>query len=184
MVVADDLYRIIKAARQTRIDGTVGQLEYYIIERALLGSIGGKRLHMFALSGGGGGSRGKRGIFPTEVVNNPYFESKPPKHAESDPKHEHGGPLPLGWYTVSPPRASTKAERAQMGRCAKLTPRKWTNMMNRRGMFIHGQGLHGSDGCIVPVVEKKEFHAFMDSLDREGGATLYVGESIEGYRFA
>lgn len=154
------------------------------MERALLGSFGSRRFHMFALSGGGGGSKGRLGIFPTEVVNNPYFESKRAKGPERDPKHEHGGPLPLGWYTVSPPRASTKAERARMGRCAKLTPRKWTNMMNRRGMFIHGQGPHGSDGCIVPVVEKKVFDAFMDSLDRAGGATLYVDESIEGYRFA
>ena len=54
----------------------------------------------------------------------------------------------------------------------------------RKPFLIHKRGPHGSDGCIVPMIGPKEFQDFMDSLDRDNGGTLYVDESIEGYRFA
>ena len=71
-----------------------------------------------------------------------------------------------------------------MGRCAKLTPQKGMATLNRDGLFIHGRGRHGSDACIVPILDRTEFQRFMDLLDEDSGGTLYVDESIEGYRFA
>src|ERR1051325_6099328 len=150
----------------------MAQLEYYIMERVLLGNVGGHRIRIFALSGGGGGRL--TNLIPTDIVNNPYFEWRETKGKENSPKHVHGGPLPVGWYTVSPTSASKKSETAQMGRCAKLTPRKGTLMMTRQGMFIHQRGKHGSDGCIVPVLDRDAFNDLMDALDKDGGGVLYV----------
>ena len=71
-----------------------------------------------------------------------------------------------------------------MGPFARLTPLRASNMMNRTGLFIHGQGRHGSDGRIVPILERRDFQSIMNSLDEDREGSLFVDESIEGYRFA
>lgn len=166
----------------------VARLEYYIMERVLKGTVGNTSIQFFALSGGAGGRW--HNSFPLEVVNgrkfpvfnNPYFEALKTKGALIDPRHVHGGPIPPGWYWVRRSHVSRQA-----GRCAELVPQKGTYMMGRdtkEPFLIHAQGPHGSDGCIVPIIERKEFYRFMDLLDKDNGGTLYVDESIEGYRFA
>jgi hypothetical protein len=51
----------------------MARLEYYIIERVLRGTVGTARVQYFVLSGGGGR---RNDIFPTEAVNNPYYEGR------------------------------------------------------------------------------------------------------------
>jgi hypothetical protein len=153
----------------------MARLEYYIMERILRGTVGGKPVHFFALSGGGGGRRGKP--FPTDIVNNPYFESR--QYIES--KGQDGGPIPPGWYWI---RHSDAKDFPKHGVCVRLQPMKHTFVMGRGGFLIHGRGRFGSEGCIVPMIDSRELGKFIDALDVEGGGTLYVDESIEGYRFA
>jgi hypothetical protein len=157
----------------------MARLEYYIIERVLQGTVGRRKVHYFALSGGAGGSSLR--AFLTEMVNNPYFESQRGNDIKA-PKHIHGGPIPPGWYWI---RRATARDTAHHGPCARLEPMPGTNLMGRSGGFlIHGRGRHGCDGCIVPMIDKRELKNFIDSLDGDGGGTLYVEESIEGYRLA
>jgi hypothetical protein len=153
----------------------MARLEYYIMERTLRGSVGGKAVHFYALSGGGGGRRGNP--VPTEVVNNPYFEGR--EYIES--RGQDGGPIPPGWYWIL---HSNPKDFSQHGICVRLKPMKHTFVMGRGGFLIHGQGPRGSQGCIVPMIDSDQLTKLIKALDEDGGGTLYVDESIEGYRFA
>ena len=146
-------------------------LTYYIFEGVLVGNAGGRSFHLLALSGGGGGSTKSR---PAASMNNPYMTAL--KTTSPGAQHQHGGPLPSGWYKILKP-----AQHPHLGRSALLEPRIPNAMMGRGGFFIHGRGPHGSDGCIVPLSQFKEL---MDALDQSGGGTLRVEEGLGASRFA
>jgi hypothetical protein len=165
----------------------MARLEYYIMERTLRGTIGAKQVHFFALSGGGGGRSSNP--FPTDLVNNPYFESR--EYIKE--KHQEGGPILPGWYWIL---HSNPVDFPKHGKCVRLLPMKdrprpttprypGDFMVRSRGpFFIHGRGSIGSEGCIVPMITRPELEKLIEALDKDGGGTLYVDESFEGYRFA
>jgi len=149
-------------------------LTYYIFEGILVGQAGGKSFHIFALSGGGGGSKStKPGWVAGGVVNNPYMTGL--KERDTKSGHRHGGPLPVGRYTIAKPEANHGGK----GRWATLVPDPWNVMMNRAGFAIHGRGQHGSDGCIVPT-NPADFQRLMDALEADGGGVLHVLSSMDG----
>jgi hypothetical protein len=156
------------------------RLTYYIFEGVLAGNADGKFFHIFALSGGGGGSKStKKGWVKNDVVNNPYMTGLVTKGSHDDPKHVHGGPIPRGGYIIAKP-----AWNKDLGLSAKLTPMPGNKMAGRTGGFyIHGRGPHGSDGCIVPT-NAQEFHNLMQALENEGGGSLYVLTTTTGMEFA
>jgi len=155
------------------VQATAGaaRLSYYIFEGVLIGTAGGKPFHLFALSGGGGGSTRQP---PSSSTNNPYMTGL--KTAGRGAKHSHGGPLPVGWYSIRKP-----AKHPHLGRAARLVPGSAGQMLGRDGFFIHARGPHGSDGCIVPLSGFKEL---MDALEKSNGGTLRVEEGMGGTRFA
>jgi hypothetical protein len=148
-------------------------LTYSIFEGVLTGSVAGKRFHLTAYSGGGGGSTANR---TDPSMNNPYMESLKTKDSKKA-GHVHGGPIPPGRYSIYAP-----AHHAHLGLSARLVhPR--LRPMTRDGFFIHGRGPHGSDGCIVPI-HKTDFTDLMAALTTSGGGTLFVVETLAGDRFA
>ena len=143
------------------------QLTYYIFEGVLAGTIGSDMVHVIAWSGGAGGSTKN----PTDdSANNPYRYAL--KERDSKKHHVHGGPIPPGKYQILPP-----AKHDKLGLSAKLEPSR-TLPNHRGGFYIHGQGPHGSDGCIVP--EKAEFPDLMAKLKASQGGTLFVLEGMDG----
>lgn len=157
----------------------MAELTYYIFEGVLVGTAGEKSFHIFALSGGGGGSKSKqKGWVKSEVVNNPYMTGLETKDTKSG--HQHGGPIPVGGYQIEKPEKNHKGH----GRWASLTPMSGNKMAGRSGGFaIHGRGQHGSDGCIVPT-NPANFHQLMDALEKDGGGTLFVLPAMGGTDFA
>jgi hypothetical protein len=151
----------------------MAELTYYIFEGVLVGFAGGGFIQIFSGSGGGAGSTKN----PTAwTANSPYATVVKTKGKASSKQHEHGGPLPLGRYTIHP-----SSKHQKLGRACYLEPNKRTYMFGRSGFYIHGKGRHGSDGCIVPS-ERLPF--LLDRIDRDGGGTLHVMEGMEGDRFA
>jgi hypothetical protein len=148
-------------------------LTYYINEGVLVALIGGRTLHLEALSGGGGGSRTNPTV---HSANNPYMTGLKTTGAKAT--HVHGGPIPVGTYTVSVPE-----NHPHLGRASRLTPASRQPMHGRGGFFIHGRGSHGSDGCIVPL-NAAQFSLLMNALQNSGGGSLVVQEAMSGGRFA
>jgi hypothetical protein len=156
----------------------MAQLTYYIFEGVLAGSAGGKTIHIFALSGGGGGSKSKKkGWVDPNVVNNPYMTGLKTEDTKSG--HQHGGPIPVGSYTIAKPEKNHSGH----GRWASLVSGAGNVMGGRSGFAIHGSGPHGSDGCIVPT-NPADFHSLMDALEKDGGGTLTVLSAMGGMEFA
>ena len=153
-----------------RAPGTA-HLTYYIFEGVLVGFIGTEMVHLHAWSGGAGGSTKN----PTDgSANNPYMYAL--KEVDTKKKHIHGGPIPPGPYRILPP-----SHHGKLGLSAKLEPdRKLPG--NRGGFYIHGQGPHGSDGCIVP--KKDDFPSLMDKLTASHGGSLFVAQTMEDGAFA
>ena len=147
------------------------QLTYYIFEGVLVGSIDTEMIHVIAWSGGAGGSKRKDGPDP-EVVNNPYLYGRKAVGKAKDPAHVHGGPIPPGRYQIYPP-----SEHPTLGLSSFLKPLQ--RLPNKRGeFFIHKQGRHGSDGCIVPTDES--FAQLMGKLKASGGGNLHVCQCMDG----
>lgn len=143
-------------------------LTFAIFEGVLTGTAGGKSWHVFAASGGRGGSKTPKVVDPT-VANNPYATGVKLKSGNS------GGPIPAGRYVIEKPVANYKGR----GRWAKLIPDKCNSMHGRAGFAIHGSGPRGSDGCIVPK-NKAEFHELMNALEADNGGTLFVIDTFDG----
>jgi type VI secretion system (T6SS) effector TldE1-like protein len=148
-------------------------LTYYLFEGLLVGTAGSRRVHITALSGGGGGSTKAT---PAPSTNNPYMTGF--KTIDTKTQHVHGGPIPPGKYVITTPN-----RHPHLGRAAQLTPCGPQPMYGRSGFYIHGRGVHGSDGCIVPL-DTTEFDHLMTALEHSRGGTLYVEEAMGGDRFA
>lgn len=151
-------------------------LTYYIFEGVLVGTVGGQPIHIFAESGGGGGSTAKAGPSEPATVNNPYSTGQ-----KLNPKAGHrGGAIPTGRYTIAKPSAFHST------RGARLTPAHPAHFAKaaggRGGFWIHGRGPLGSDGCIVPMVHS-QFQTLLDGLNKDGGGTLFVMEAMGGGAF-
>ena len=147
-------------------------LTYYIFEGVLVGRAGGSTFHLLALSGGGGGSKVNPQNFGGGFY--PYLTGK--KTTGTGPSHQHGGPIPPGRYIIHPP-----AQNAHLGLSAFLEPDRTNTMMGRDAFYIHGQGPHGSDGCIVPL---ENFQGLMAAIGKDGGGMLFVQEAMGSTRFA
>jgi hypothetical protein len=168
------------AKETTRSVAGTAQLTYYIFEGVLVGCIERDLIHISAWSGGGGGSTQHR---TDDSANNPYMSANNPymyalKEVDNKAKHIHihGGPIPPGAYRIHSPDHHPK-----LGLSAQLQP--LTPLPNNRGGFyIHGQGPHGSDGCIVP--SKDDFQGFMEKLKVSKGGKLHVSQAMDGVAFA
>jgi hypothetical protein len=149
------------------------QLTYYLFQGLLVGTADNRFFHIPALSGGGGGSTKSA---PADSANNPYRTAL--KTRETDQGHVHGGPIPPGRYMIAAP-----AQHPHLGHSAQLTPAGSQPMYGRGGFYIHGRGVHGSDGCIVPLFAD-QFADLMRALEQSNGGVLQVDESMGGERFA
>jgi hypothetical protein len=148
-------------------------LTYYIFEGVLVGTVDGKTIHIWAKSGGGGGST--KGASAPDAVNNPYLTSQKLKVGI------RGGPIPIGRYKIQRPAPWHR------GLAARLEPEPPSHFQKRTGrgggFLIHGSGPLGSDGCIVPT-DKAEFLALINGLMKDNGGILTVLETMGGERFA
>ena len=151
-------------------------LTYYIKEGILVGQVAGKLIHIFAASGGGGGTKKISGPAEPSTVNNPYLTGQR-KHGRV-----RGGPIPVGRYIIEPPKPwhHTQAARLQ----PSVSAAHFSAATGRDGGFlIHGRGPLGSDGCIVPKIPS-QFIELMNGLASDVGGTLTVLEAQSGSRFA
>lgn len=148
-------------------------LTYLIFEGLLTGTAGDQFVHLTALSGGGGGSTKHR---TSAAVNNPYMEAL--RTRGEGGYHVHGGPIPPGKYLICKP-----GRHRHLGLSAQLIHTASKAPMGRDGFYIHGQGPHGSDGCIVPI-DVSQFRRLMDLLTQSHGGILWVQEAMNDDRFA
>jgi len=151
-------------------------LTYYIFEGVLVGVVNGTFIHIFAHSGGGGGSTNAAGPSEPDAVNNVYRTGQ----LTRTDRGIRGGPIPTGKYTIRRP------SRWHGGRAARLEPADpigFQKTTGRSGGFlIHGRGPLGSDGCLVPLLSA-QFHALMDGLEKDDGGTLWVLQAMGGSMF-
>jgi hypothetical protein len=116
----------------------MSNLLFNIATARFSGKVGDFAFDVKAWSGGRGGTKTRGAAHPV-IVNNPLLTAMKLKgHRATD----HGGPLPLGLYTLVP------HEREQDW--IRLIPSNLNAMHGRDGFAIHGRGPRGSDGCIVP----------------------------------
>ena len=145
---------------------TEANLQYSITLARLWGTIGTTHISINAVSGGRAGSTNANAVDHV-VANNVLKMGQKTNHA----KGIHGGPLPIGRYTIS-----AAAQHPHLGLSARLTPTTGGltfGMLDRSGFLIHGRGSHGSDGCIVPVTAA-EFQRLMKELKAISGGELTV----------
>lgn len=152
-------------------------LTYYISEGVLVGSVNGTFIHVFAHSGGGGGSTRATGPSDPDAVNNVYLTGQ----LTQPGRDVRGGPIPPGRYIIRKPG------RWHGGRAARLEPTDplgFQKATGRSGGFlIHGRGPLGSDGCLVPLLSA-QFHTLMDGLEKDDGGILWVLQAMGGAMFA
>jgi hypothetical protein len=114
-------------------------LTYNIIEALLTGNVDGVQFNARANSGGRGGSK-LGGVQQYFLANNPF--STGVKLREGKPASV-GGTLPMGRYTLRLHESRKN--------WIRLIPAAGNQMHGRSGFAIHGRGVRGSDGCIVPT---------------------------------
>ena len=162
---------LVHGKKTVRRSPGTAQLTYYIFEGVLVGFIGTELIHLSAWSGGAGGSNKNR---PDDSANNPYMYAMREVDNKKKKIHVHGGPIPPGGYRILPP-----GHHANLGLSARLEPEPPRRLPNDRGGFyIHGQGPHGSDGCIVP--SKADFPGLMEKLKASQGGSLHVCQAMDG----
>jgi hypothetical protein len=113
---------------------------YLIKERLLFGDVGGEHFSMTAVSGGRAGSK-EGGVVDHSVANNPYCTGQKLNNSRGIV----GGPIPCGTYVM-------EIDTTKKSKWIRLVPHSSNFMGSRGGFAIHGKGLRGSDGCIVPLV--------------------------------
>jgi hypothetical protein len=129
-------------------------LTYSIAREWLEGKVGTKKFAMRTWSGGGRG-RTEAGA---ERTWSSYDVKR--KTTPKGPKHVHGGPLPPGLYVCR-----FVANHTKFGDCVYLEQTISSLVevshdgqiafVDRDAFFIHKQGQHGSDGCLVPESESE-----------------------------
>lgn len=140
------------------------QLTYYVAEGILVGTVAGKDFHIAAVSGGVGASTNNTltgAVDKTKAVVS-SLKNGAPAHT-----HVPGGPIPTGSYSIEPP-----AKHPTLGLSARLDT-LFVKAVARDGFYIHGNGPHGSDGCIVPVVAA-DFQRLMTALRASDGGYMAV----------
>lgn len=138
-------------------------LEFNIALGRLWGTANNLVWDLAAKSGGGGGSR--LGDWDPKIVNNPDATGQ----SVDKKKGVRGGPIPVGRYKIHRPSRSLT-----LGQCALLDPIDACVARDNPAtgrFYIHGQGLLGSDGCIVPL---SRFGELMHALQSDGGGELRV----------
>lgn len=115
------------------------ELIYNTAEARLYGDVDGKLIRCTALSGGRGGTK-KSGAAHPVLVNNPMLTGVKLNEKKKD---SIGGPLPTGLYTL--------VNHETRKNWIRLIPSASNAMQGRSGFAIHGRGMRGSDGCIVPT---------------------------------
>lgn len=113
------------------------ELTYNIASGQLSGNIDGERISAYAGSGGRAGTK-TNGATNWWLANNPLATRVGLPADKSHP----GGPLPMGIYRV--------VLHESRHNWLRLVPADSKMMHGRSGMAIHGRGVRGSDGCIVP----------------------------------
>lgn len=133
-------------------------LGYNILEQVLVGEIDGVSINAHAVSGGRAGSK-TSGVVNHFLANNPYLTSVKKKGAIP------GGPLIMGKYALQ-----THESRPNW---LRLIPDAGNDMRGRAGFAIHGRGVRGSDGCIVPTDFNvvKLLYALVASREASGAST-------------
>lgn len=111
-------------------------LVYNVLEQVLFGHVDGYTLRAHVVSGGRAGSK-LPGVVHPGLANNPYAT-----RVKLDTRTP-GGPIVLGTYTLR-----THEKRAHW---IRLLPQRGAVMHGRAGFAIHGRGVRGSDGCLVPT---------------------------------
>lgn len=147
-------------------------LGYNILEHTLSGDIDGVHFQAQAGSGGRAGSKtpGAVNIF---LANNPYLTGVKKTGSQA------GGALVMGRY-----RLKTHEKRANW---IRLIPLTGNAMKGRDGFAIHGRGLRGSDGCIVPTDFNvvTALHSLVAKREREGRPApvlaVYAIGDLEAY---
>src|SRR5215472_3264312 len=174
--VARHRHRIAHGEKKGKVATGTAKLTYFIFEGELVGSFGSEIVHFTTWSGGGGGSLKNS---PNGSANNPYMYGLKEVDGDKGHKHVHGGPIPPGAYQIKIPEQNNK-----LGLCAKLDP--FHELPNDRGgMAIHGEGQHGSDGCIVLHAGKckpacnDDLHKLMEKLRVSTGGILLVLQATE-----
>lgn len=114
-------------------------LTYNIVEASLTGQVDGVWFNARANSGGRGGSK-KKGVQQYFLANNPFASGV--KLREGDASSV-GGTLPMGRYILRLHESRKN--------WIRLIPAAGNQMHGRSGFAIHGRGIRGSDGCIVPT---------------------------------
>jgi hypothetical protein len=149
-------------------------LTYDIANERLHGTIGGRKISIWARSGGGRGST----VHPDGTPNQVGIRSWNSQRKQDDSKGIRGGPLPAGFYIVQKPamhpdlKLSAYLEQT-------ITSLLYANPSSALGiavtkrdrLYIHGRGPKGSDGCIVPM---EEFKPLMTLLKAHAPLALEV----------
>lgn len=143
-------------------------LYYSIAQQRLSGEIGGTRVDLYAVSGGGRG----------RTKGTPESSLASFSHQRKTAKTARGGPLPPGFYIVHKPghhprlglSAYLEQTLASLLQADPLAPNRYY-VTDRGGFFIHGRGAHGSDGCIVPM---RGFRALLDLVEAHSPVALLV----------
>lgn len=150
------------------------RLTYYIFEGLLTGTVGGRYVHIFALSGGGATATKVSTGKDRQAVNSPYRTN------QRTTKGIRGGPIPPGRYVIKKPAPWHHKTAARL---EPVNPVGFYAATGRDGGFlIHLRGGSGSDGCIVPI-DSAQFHTLMKGLEQDEGGSLWVFESLGGSMF-
>jgi hypothetical protein len=159
------------------VDKKIAELIYDAEAERLSGTIGKKKFHIHAVSGGSRGHKVAKDAAQRakNAKSYRYFEEKSMysrfantptigEGTKKDPYRQRGGTLPPGHYSCS-----YLENHKPFGECIYLNRDADTRIhyptssgvsLDNRGndFYIHGSGPKGSDGCIVITDEKQRKH--------------------------
>ena len=149
-------------------------LTYDIANERLYGTIGTRKISIWARSGGGRGSL----VHPDGTPGQRAVRSWHSQLKQDDSKGIRGGPLPAGFYIVQKPKMHPDLKLSAYLE-QTITSLLYANpsaalgisVTKRDRLYIHGRGPKGSDGCIVPM---EEFSGLMTLLKAHAPLLLEV----------